>query len=139
MYFLNKVDLNDYFILLNRFFQFSNFCPKNHRFNKKKQKQKNKKQKQKQKRIKSKSKTKNKKTKPLTNQSVTEYRASVWCLRLSRKLCYNALWIITHFEIFFQSALNLGPSQRTLKKNKCLFQSALISAILTHFEKKVRK
>ena len=23
----------------------------------------------------------------------------------------------THFEIFFQSALNLGPNQRTLKKN----------------------
>ena len=52
-----------------------------------------------------------------------------------RHVCYNALWKITHFEKFFQSALNLGPSQRTLKK-KIFFQSALISAILTHFEKK---
>ena len=34
----------------------------------------------------------------------------------------------------FQSALNLGPSQRTLKKI-FFFQSALISFILTHFEK----
>ena len=31
-------------------------------------------------------------------------------------VCYNALWKITHFEQFFQSALNLEPSQRTLKK-----------------------
>ena len=34
----------------------------------------------------------------------------------------------------FQSALNLGPSQCTLKK-EYFFQSALISAILTYFEK----
>ena len=33
------------------------------------------------------------------------------------KVCYDAHWTITHFEIFFQSAL--------------------ISAILTHFEKKI--
>ena len=38
----------------------------------------------------------------------------------------------------FQSALNLGPSQRTLKK-KYFFQSALIWGILTHFKKNPEK
>ena len=41
--------------------------------------------------------------------------------------CYNALWWIRTLN-------NLGPNQRTLKKN-IFIQSALISAILTHFEK----
>ena len=40
--------------------------------------------------------------------------------------------VTTHFEKFFQSVLNLGPSQRTLK---FFFHSALIWGILTHFEK----
>ena len=31
---------------------------------------------------------------------------------------YNALWKIMHFKKNFQSVLNLGPSQRTLKKKK---------------------
>ena len=55
-----------------------------------------------------------------------------------RRFCYNALWKITHFEKCFQSALNLGPSQRTLNFF-FIFQSALIWGILTHFEKKNRK
>ena len=48
-------------------------------------------------------------------------------------LCYNALWKITHFDQNFQSALNLGPSQLTLK-TFFFFQNVLISAILTHYE-----
>ena len=56
---------------------------------------------------------------------------------------------ITHFEKNFQSALNLGPAQRTLKIffSKCVkfgtslthfekFQIALKCSMLTHFEKK---
>ena len=58
------------------------------------------------------------------------------CRSRARGLCYNALWKITHFEKLFQSALNLGLSQRTLKKN-IFFQNALIWGILTHFEKKI--
>ena len=38
---------------------------------------------------------------------------------------------ITHLNFFFQSALNLGPNQRTLKKNsKCV----KYGTNLTHFE-----
>ena len=47
--------------------------------------------------------------------------------------CYNALWKITHFEKCYQSALNFGPSQRTLN---IFFQNTLIWGILTHFDKK---
>ena len=56
---------------------------------------------------------------------------------------------ITHFEIFLQSALNLGPAQRTLNFffSKCVkfgtslthfekIQIALKYSMLTHFEKK---
>ena len=38
----------------------------------------------------------------------------------------------------FEGALNLGPGQRIWQKKK-FFQSALISVILTHFEKNSRK
>ena len=43
---------------------------------------------------------------------------------------------ITHSEIFFQSALNLRPNQRTLKKfSKCV----KFVTNLTNFEKKISK
>ena len=73
MYFLNKVDLNDYFILLNRFFQFSNFSPTNNRFNQKQKKQKQKNNKKKNQLKTNAKQKKNKKIKPPTNQSFTEY------------------------------------------------------------------
>ena len=43
---------------------------------------------------------------------------------------------LTHFEKFFQSGLNLGPAQRTLKKNSKWFK---FGTNLTHFEKNISK
>ena len=58
-------------------------------------------------------------------------------------ICKEPTSVTTHFEKLrtlkkkFQSALNLGRSQRTLKKKIFFFQSALIWGILKHFEKKI--
>ena len=63
--------------------------------------------------------------------------------------CVCQVWVathfekITHFENFFESALNLGPNQRTLKIfSKCVksvHQHYFWCKLLTHFEKKYRR
>ena len=71
------------------------------------------------------------------------------CLSSARHSSWRQCWWavathfekITHFENFFQSALNLGPNQRTLKKfSKCVknvHQHYFRCNLLTHFEKKI--
>ena len=51
--------------------------------------------------------------------------------------CYNAVWKIWLLVYFFQSALNLWPSQRTFWKEK--LQSVLITELSTHLNKIQKK
>ena len=51
------------------------------------------------------------------NANFKTFRAGFFTIKqLVDRHCGNALEKITHFEKKFQSALNLGPNQRTLKK-----------------------
>ena len=53
--------------------------------------------------------------------------------------CYNALWKIMHFDKIFQSALKLGPSQRTLKKKWVFFSKCVNMGHINALWKKNRK
>jgi hypothetical protein len=89
---------------------------------------------------------------PIQSETGTnrEWLELIWRSRARdpwRSGCNNSLWktknsncvkfwtTVTHFEIFFQIALNLGLTLRTLKKN-IFFPRELRRPILTHFEQK---